>query len=157
MRRRRGRWPRKWVEMAKDGDHYRLTFDRAGTWSQKYNLVWDRLLGLNLFPAGRRKDRDRLLQDETESVRPAARQPKAYTKLDWTVWTATLADNKADFETLVDPLYQFANASPSHVPLTDWFETTDARQTGFQARSVVGGVFIKMLANPASWRKWAHR
>ena len=78
-----------------------------------------------------------------------------YTKLDWIVWTATLAESQADFTALVDPVYRFLNESTSRVPMTDWYWTHDGKQRGFQARSVVGGVFIKMLADPTIWKKWS--
>jgi hypothetical protein len=73
------------------------------------------------------------------------------------MWSIALARTPADFEALSDPLYRYANETPSRVPLSDWFTTTDAKQKGFQARSVVGGIYIKMLANTESWKQWADR
>jgi hypothetical protein len=68
-----------------------------------------------------------------------------------------LADSAKDFATLLTPIGRWINEGPTRVPLTDWYDTKNGKQSGFQARSVVGGVYIKALADPALAAKWRGR
>jgi hypothetical protein len=147
----------KWMKEADDGDHFRLAFDKPGSWSQKYNLVWDRILGLKLFPESvARKEMDFYKKIQNTYGLPLDNR-QTYTKLDWILWTATLTQNRADFDALVDPVFRFLNETPDRSPMTDWYQTKSGRKVGFTARPVVGGVFLQTLYNRALWQKWAGR
>jgi hypothetical protein len=147
----------RWIEAADDGDHYRLAFDRKGSWSQKYNLIWDRILDLNLFPASVAKKEMAYYRKIQNQYGLALDNRENYTKLDWITWTATLTQDRDDFLALLDPVIAFINQTPDRSPLTDWYQTKSGRKVGFTARPVVGGVFAQMLYDGEAWKKWASR
>lgn len=144
----------QWQTMAIDGDHYKLAFDKPGTWSQKYNLVWDGILNLGLFPKTISQTEIAFYLHHLNQFGLPLDNRADYTKLDWQVWTAMLADNPHQFDLLMAPVGKWINEGPSRIPLTDWYDTKSAAMVGFQARSVVEGVFIKALADKDLTARW---
>jgi hypothetical protein len=152
--------------MAREGDHFRLAFDQPGTWSQKYNLVWDRLLGLNLFPQVISRTEVAYYKRKLLDFGLPLDSRDPDTKLDWEVWSASLAESQSDFHALLSPVSKFVDRTPSRVPLPDWYDAADGKQRlyntnegqmGFQARPVVGGIFVKALMDNHTWKKWSSK
>lgn len=146
---RAARMAREWEKMADDGDHYRLTFDRPDTWSQKYNLVWDKIFGWNLFPKNVYRKEITYYLGKMNSYGLPLDSRETYSKTDWILWTATMADSPDDFQALIHPVWKFMNQTVDRVPMTDWFWTDRPNYQMFSNRSVVGAYFITLLN-----RKW---
>lgn len=135
-----------WVDRAANMDgSFRLAFDRPDTFSMKYNAVWDRLWGTGLFaPSVIYSEFCSNMKHMNDYGMPLDNR-KTYTKSDWIVWTATLAPTKEEFEAYIAPLWKAYNVTPSRVPMTDWYDTVTSQVVGFRHRTVVGGLFIKLL------------
>ena len=149
------RFAAHWITAAADGNHSRLAFDKPNTWSQKYNLVWDKILGLNLFPASVSQKEVAFYKSVMQPYGVPLDSRTAVTKADWSIWSATLSDNKADFLHLTAPIYSYLNTTSARSAFADSYETNNIKSVGMHARPVIGGVFVRLLADPAVWKKWS--
>ena len=111
----------------------------------KYNLVWDLVLNLNLLPVD-------FYARETDSYLPRVNEfglpldsRADYTKSDWLIWTASMAQSAATFRGLIAPLAHCLRTTDTRVPFSDWYDTKSGRFVSFIARSVQGGLYMPML------------
>ena len=137
-----------WVTLAKDGNHYKLAYDRSGTWSQKYNMVWDKAWQLNLFPEIVKTQEYNYYINKLNAYGLPLDSRASYTKSDWEMWTAALASSNSRFLSISNLVWKYVNETPSRVPLSDWYFTDGSgSMTGFRARSVVGGHWMKVYVD----------
>lgn len=134
-----------WEADARDGDHYRMEFHKSGTWSLKYNLVWDQMWGLNLFPfeVYDREIKYYLAKQEKYGVPLDCRDLQ--TKSDWLIWAASMAPDTETFLKMADRNYDYVNETTHRIPMSDWYWTNNSLDVSFSARSVIGGLWMKIL------------
>lgn len=141
----------KWEQDAREGGkkdlHYRLAFDRENTWSQKYNMIWDKLWNINIFPNNAMQTEVNYYLKKQNKYGLPLDSRKDYTKSDWIMWTAGMAADNKTFQKFVDPLYDYINETETRVPISDWYDTKTGLKTGFMARSVIGGHWMKVLVD----------
>ncbi len=138
-------WAKEWVKMASGGQPTVLAFGQPGTWSIKYNLMWDRLLDYGLFPTSvAESEVDSYLSKANEFGTPLDNRA-TFTKTDWLFWAAALSKNKTQFEIFSKQVFKWVNETPDRVPFSDWYDTKSGKHTGFLARSVIGGIAAPLL------------
>lgn len=123
----------------------RLSFDKPDSWSLKYNVVWDNILGFKLFSEDMKKAEVKLYKEKINRYGVPLDSRADYTKLDWLMWSACLTNDKEYFLKITECIINMVNETPDRVPLTDWYYSSTASHIAFQNRSVVGGVFIALI------------
>lgn len=134
------------IENAENPDgSYRLAYDREGTFSLKYNAVWDKIWKTGLFPEKFFKNEIERYKKESLPYGVPLDSREKYTKSDWLIWAACLADSKEDFEFFAELLWNAYNTMRTRVPMTDWYYADTSEMVGFRHRTVQGGLFIKLM------------
>ena len=139
---------KNWMNTALNPDGTsNLAFDQPDTYSMKYNMVWDKVWGTNLFT---QEFMDAEIADNVKHFNKYGMPLDSradYTKSDWLVWVASMASSKEVFEQYIAPLWKAYDESSSRVPMTDWYDTVSGKAVSFRHRTVQGGLFMRMLMN----------
>jgi len=133
--------------------HLPLTWDADDTTdSLKYNLAFDKLLGLGLFPQWLLEREVAACIERTNEYGAPLDTRRAYTKSDWLLWVASLTDDPARAAQIFLPVARTLTGTNDRVPFSDWYDTKDAHHIEFVARSVQGGCFI-LLMREGTWKR----
>jgi len=147
----------KWQELSKGEGRTLLAYGKPDTWAMKHNMIWDRVVGINIVPqAVADAEIAWYLKVQKKYGLPVDNRTDT-SLIDWALWSIAPARDQKDFEALLEPIFRYANETESRVPLSDWFNTVTGKKTGFQARPVVGGIFVKLLADDKTWTAWAKK
>ncbi len=127
------------------GRHYLLNFGAEGkTWSSKYNLIWDKIWGWDIMKDVRTTEISFYMNNMQMFGLPLDSRGDLC-KSDWQMWVMGFADGASQRTSLINTLWKYINETISRVPLSDNHNVKSGKQAMFQARSVVGGYWMRVF------------
>lgn len=127
------------------GAHYLLNFGASkNSWSSKYNLVWDKIWGWDLMKDVRTREMNFYMDKLQEFGLPLDSRGELC-KSDWQMWVMGFADVESQRTRLINTLWKYINETSSRVPVSDNHNVKSGSQAMFQARSVVGGYWMRVF------------
>ena len=122
-----------------------LAYGQKDTYSLKYNILFDKLFGFDLFGDEMcEKEVDYYIAKNNRYGVPLDTR-KSYTKSDWILWCAGLTSDAVKAEKLYAPILTYMAESPSRVAFGDWYDTETGKIEHFYNRTVQGGILVPLL------------
>ena len=138
-------WKRNAVS-TNGGRHYLLNFGaNSDTWSTKYNLVWDKIWGWNIMQDVRTYEIAFYTGSKMRTYGLPLDSRGDLCKSDWQMWVMGFADDASQRTKLINTLWKYINETKSRVPVSDNHYASGGSQAMFQARSVVGGYWMRVF------------
>lgn len=134
-----------WVKDAAGTNGTKLSFDMDGTWSLKYNMVWDKILNLGLWDKSVYEAEVKNYISKMNKYGVPLDNRSDYTKTDWEIWTTVLSDDASYLRLVTDSICNMLSETENRVPFTDWYYSSTASQRCFQNRTVIGGIYINLI------------
>ena len=127
------------------GDHFALTFDKAESWSLKYNAVWDQIFESGLFPEDFFEKEIAKYQRMENDFGVPLDSRATYTKSDWILWCVAMTQDKDARKALIRPVARYLRETKTRYPFSDWYDTVSGDYCHFKGRSVQGGIYMPIL------------
>ena len=128
-----------------DGGHLPFSVDKGDTWSLKYNMVWDILFGFALFPKELYKAEIDKYHKELNAYGVPLDYRRSFTKTDWMLWAACLDETKKTADLFSGRILSYLSDTKDRNCFSDWIDTKQAKQCGFDHRTVQAGLWMPVL------------
>ena len=134
------------MEVAKtDKAYLPFSIGKDDSWSLKYNLVWDILFDFNLFPKELYAAETEKYRQELNAFGVPLDYRRDFTKTDWMLWAACLDDTNKNTELFSGRIVAYLQATNDRNCFSDWVETKEPKQSGFDHRTVQAGLWMPVL------------